>query len=304
MTTLRTRARRTSWEEQRQKPSAVLSNAEASACFRLLELPYEIRRLVLHILLVSPTPLNFCYIRLHGRMKFPSSDAFTISPQVLRVSKELYAEGRPLLYQENVFGLTHTLALTSRTERLESYHIQRNARYGIDPLFWTQIRQLQVTVRTTTRNGQLGQRSILGQVHHITEYILNDNAPLRSLEIIVMPEKHPLDSEDDPNLSSSQLFRMLKPLTLLRVSGRVTVKTEIAMVSKRTKKEITDTAHPVPNIYHLRDGISAKIKEWAESDRYWRPDLRCVRECDVAKVKKIHDDMMAANKSKGVHAKG
>lgn len=110
----------------------------------------------------------------------------------------------------------------------------------------------------------------------------------------MIPDRHSPDSEDNVVLTPRELLRILKPLTLLRVNGTVTVKTDVIGVSRIIKKAITDTAHPVPNIYNMRACIIEKIKRAPEIQyRYWRPALEIyVQECDVANVQRMQDGTM------------
>lgn len=294
MSILRTRARQPSLKDSHNKRNSSKQLINTTITFPFLTLPFEIRRLVLQHLL-SSTPIAFCYIRLHGRLKLPTNSSCTISPQILQTSHQMYNEGWPILYGENVFSLTHTLALTSLTSPQVRMHVKKHAYECDQPTFWKHIRQLHITIRTSTRHRQASHRSILSNVHRIVEYILDDAAPLVSLCIEVLADENPLaENGSELNLTPGQLVRVLKPLTLLRISGIVKVDIEDKWVLKQIKNAITDIEHPVPNIYHLRDGICAKIKERTANGIYCKPDLRCVQECDVQKVERVHRDIMGS----------
>lgn len=209
--------------------------------FPLLKLPFEIRQLVFRVLLISPSDITFCLIRLQGRLKLPSQ---RIYPQILETSKRMNHEGRPILYHENTFGITHTLALTSDAAPRERIHVQKCA-YECDGAgFWSQIRHLRLTIRTSSRNGQRAARE---SIRRIAAYVIRDAAPLRSLRVEVVSDEDPWN-DIEVSVASEELYGMLEPLTALRVDGIVIMDTNDISVSERLKKAITGVAHPVPTL--------------------------------------------------------
>lgn len=76
-------------------------NGPEKVPFRFLALPPELRFMIYEYLLVSPLP--------DGRIKFSNAHVAVrglgLSPQILRVNSEIYAEAVGVLYERNVFQL-------------------------------------------------------------------------------------------------------------------------------------------------------------------------------------------------------
>lgn len=89
---------------------------QANLASSLMSLPSEIRVKILHELLFSERPLEIsCEQRFtcqyyehheyHGRPKHKATQRYRLYPEILRVNKSLYEEGRSVLYEKNVVGV-------------------------------------------------------------------------------------------------------------------------------------------------------------------------------------------------------
>ena len=79
---------------------------------RLLELPPEIRKLILRLLLLSSTPIGQSPHDCHSQHKHEESITHTIpclSAQVLLACRQLFREGREILYNDNTASIHVTL---------------------------------------------------------------------------------------------------------------------------------------------------------------------------------------------------
>lgn len=89
------------------------SSRRSRKCFRLLDLPREIRDGILRELLYSPHPLRYrdaenanIYADTFTQQ---SKQSFAFYPEILRTCKQLYMEGAPILQNANTIGLNYWL---------------------------------------------------------------------------------------------------------------------------------------------------------------------------------------------------